>query len=67
MNRDYNPINRNNTNIIDNCNIIKGDHNTVIGNNNIKDGRNINNFIELPNFDNLILDAYGLPFIPLKT
>ena len=26
-----------------------------------------NNFIQLPNFENLILDAQGLPFIPFNT
>lgn len=41
--------------------------NVSIKNDIVENDSNINNnFIQLPNFDNLILDVNGLPFIPFK-
>ena len=49
------PFTYNNTNNVK-SNIIRNDSNIS----------NINNFIQLPIFENLILDTNGLPFIPLN-
>jgi len=40
--------------------------NNVINKNDNMVKINHNNFIQLPNFENLMLDANGLPFIPLN-